>query len=51
MADTQEFENFVLDKRQIDPVLMVSAGSPQKITDLAIRLSFAICISNDGWCR
>ncbi|EFR1389737.1 bifunctional isocitrate dehydrogenase kinase/phosphatase [Salmonella enterica] len=36
MADTQEFENFVLDKRQIDPALMALLRQevPEKITDL-----------------
>ncbi|EAA7338797.1 bifunctional isocitrate dehydrogenase kinase/phosphatase [Salmonella enterica subsp. enterica serovar Kiambu] len=36
MADTQEFENFVLDKRQIDPALMalLRQEAPEKITDL-----------------
>ncbi|WP_366541613.1 isocitrate dehydrogenase kinase/phosphatase-domain containing protein, partial [Salmonella enterica] len=35
-ADTQEFENFVLDKRQIDPALMalLRQEAPEKITDL-----------------
>lgn len=53
MADTREFENFVLDKRQIDPALMalLLQEAPEKLPILAIRLSFAICISNDGWCR
>ena len=50
---TPEFENFVLDKRQIDPALMalLLQEAPEKLPILAIRLSFAICISNDGWCR
>lgn len=53
MADTQEFENFVLDKRQIDPSLMalLLQEAPEKLPISASRLSFAICISNDGWCR
>ncbi|HFG5155085.1 TPA: bifunctional isocitrate dehydrogenase kinase/phosphatase [Salmonella enterica subsp. enterica serovar Mississippi] len=36
MADTQEFENFVLDKRQIDPALMALLRQevPEKITEL-----------------
>lgn len=53
MADTQEFENFVLNKRQIAPALMalLLQESPEKSPILAIRLSFAICISNDAWCR
>nr|WP_318384268.1 bifunctional isocitrate dehydrogenase kinase/phosphatase [uncultured Enterobacter sp.] len=43
MADTQEFENFVLDKRQIDPALMAllmqEAGG--KITDLGDAISLS----------
>ncbi|WFW60157.1 bifunctional isocitrate dehydrogenase kinase/phosphatase [Citrobacter freundii] len=36
MADTQEFENFVLDKRQISPALMalLQQEVPEKMTDL-----------------
>lgn len=41
MADTQEFENFVLEKRQIDPALMalLLQEAPQKITDLGDRIA------------
>lgn len=41
MADTQEFENFVLEKRQISPALMALLydAVPQKITDLGDRIS------------
>ncbi|MEG1213173.1 MAG: bifunctional isocitrate dehydrogenase kinase/phosphatase [Leclercia sp.] len=40
MADTQEFENFVLDKRQIAPELMtlLLQEAPEKITDLGDRI-------------
>ncbi|WP_313080905.1 bifunctional isocitrate dehydrogenase kinase/phosphatase [Atlantibacter sp.] len=40
MADTQEFENFVLEKRQIDPALMalLMQEAPQKITDLGDKI-------------
>jgi isocitrate dehydrogenase kinase/phosphatase len=40
MADTQEFENFVLDKRQIDPALMalLLQEAPEKITDLGDQI-------------
>jgi isocitrate dehydrogenase kinase/phosphatase len=40
MADTQEFENFVLDKRQIDPSLMalLLQEAPEKITDLGEQI-------------
>lgn len=53
MADTREFENFVLEKRQIDPALMalLLQEAPEKLPISAIRSSFAICILNDGWCR
>ncbi|MBB3322144.1 MULTISPECIES: bifunctional isocitrate dehydrogenase kinase/phosphatase [Atlantibacter] len=41
MADTQEFENFVLEKRQIDPALMtlLLQEAPQKITDLGDKIA------------
>lgn len=41
MADTQEFENFVLEKRQIDPALMalLMQEAPQKITDLGDKIA------------
>ncbi len=40
MADTQEFENFVLEKHQISPELMalLRAEVPEKITDLGERI-------------
>ncbi len=40
MADTQEFENFVLEKRQISPALMalLQAEVPEKIADLGDRI-------------
>lgn len=40
MADTQEFENFVLDKQQIDPALMalLLQEAPAKITDLGDKI-------------
>lgn len=40
MADTQEFENFVLDKQQIDPALMalLMQEAPGKITDLGDKI-------------
>lgn len=40
MADTQEFENFVLEKRQISPALLdlLWQEVPQKITDLGDRI-------------
>ncbi|EMH4164337.1 bifunctional isocitrate dehydrogenase kinase/phosphatase [Pluralibacter gergoviae] len=40
MADTQEFENFVLEKRQIAPALLdlLWQEVPQKITDLGNRI-------------
>ncbi|XTZ38194.1 bifunctional isocitrate dehydrogenase kinase/phosphatase [Salmonella enterica] len=40
MADTQEFENFVLEKRQISPALMalLLEQAPGKITDLGDRI-------------
>ncbi|WP_058912390.1 bifunctional isocitrate dehydrogenase kinase/phosphatase [Entomohabitans teleogrylli] len=40
MADTQEFENFVLEKRQISPALMELLWQevPEKLTDLGDRL-------------
>ncbi|STV30425.1 isocitrate dehydrogenase phosphatase [Klebsiella pneumoniae] len=37
MADTQEFENFVLDKRQIAPALL-QAEAGNKLTDLGDRI-------------
>lgn len=41
MADTQEFENFVLEKRQIDPSLMalLLQEAPQKIIDLGDKIA------------
>ena len=41
MADTQEFENFVLEKRQIDPSLMalLLQEAPQKITVLGDKIA------------
>ncbi|WHP31120.1 bifunctional isocitrate dehydrogenase kinase/phosphatase [Trabulsiella odontotermitis] len=43
MADTQEFENFVLEKQQIDPALMtlLLTEAPEKITDLGDRISIS----------
>ncbi|XWJ92147.1 bifunctional isocitrate dehydrogenase kinase/phosphatase [Phytobacter ursingii] len=43
MADTQEFEHFVLEKRQIDPALMalLLQEAPQKITDLGDCISIS----------
>ncbi|MDV5354226.1 bifunctional isocitrate dehydrogenase kinase/phosphatase [Enterobacter asburiae] len=43
MADTQEFENFVLEKRQIAPPLMVLLleQAPGKITDLGDRIAIS----------
>lgn len=40
MADTQEFENFVLDKRQIAPQLMalLLQEAPEKISDLGDKI-------------
>lgn len=40
MADTQEFENFVLEKRQISPALLdlLWQEVPQKITDMGDRI-------------
>ncbi|EEZ4383588.1 bifunctional isocitrate dehydrogenase kinase/phosphatase [Escherichia whittamii] len=40
MADTQEFENFVLEKRQIAPALMelLFQEAPEKITDLGEQI-------------
>ena len=40
MADTQEFENFVLDKRQIAPALLalLQAEAGNKLTDLGDRI-------------
>ncbi|MGL4723766.1 MAG: bifunctional isocitrate dehydrogenase kinase/phosphatase [Scandinavium sp.] len=40
MADTQEFENFVLEKRQVSPALLdlLWQEAPQKITDLGDRI-------------
>ena len=43
MADTQEFENFVLDKQQIDPSLMslLMQEAPTKITDLGDKIAIS----------
>ena len=43
MADTQEFENFVLEKRHISPSLMalLQAEVAEKITDLGDRISLS----------
>jgi isocitrate dehydrogenase kinase/phosphatase len=43
MADTQEFENFVLEKRQIAPALLdlLLQEVPQKITDLGDRIAIS----------
>lgn len=43
MADTQEFENFVLEKRQIDPELMALLRQevPEKLTDLGERIAIS----------
>ncbi|MCU6667671.1 bifunctional isocitrate dehydrogenase kinase/phosphatase [Enterobacteriaceae bacterium H4N4] len=43
MADTQEFENFVLDKRQIAPELMalLLQEAPDKITDLGDKIAIS----------
>ncbi len=43
MADTQEFENFVLDKQQIDPALMalLMQEAPAKITDLGDKIAIS----------
>lgn len=43
MADTQEFENFVLEKRQIAPPLMalLLEQAPGKITDLGDRIAIS----------
>lgn len=43
MADTQEFENFVLEKRQISPALLALLWQevPQKITDLGDRIALS----------
>ncbi len=43
MADTQEFENFVLEKRQIAPALMalLLREASQKITDLGDRIAIS----------
>ena len=43
MADTQEFENFVLDKQQIDPALMslLMQEAPTKITDLGDKIAIS----------
>lgn len=43
MADTQEFENFVLDKRQIAPELMalLLQEAPGKISDLGDRIAIS----------
>ncbi|MDF7761667.1 bifunctional isocitrate dehydrogenase kinase/phosphatase [Kosakonia cowanii] len=43
MADTQEFENFVLEKRQISPPLMalLLEQAPDKITDLGDRVAIS----------
>ena len=43
MADTQEFENFVLEKRQISPALMalLQQEAPLKLTDLGDKISLS----------
>ncbi|MGU3523910.1 bifunctional isocitrate dehydrogenase kinase/phosphatase [Enterobacteriaceae bacterium C23F] len=43
MADTQEFENFVLEKRQISPALLdlLWQEVPQKLTDLGDRIAIS----------
>ncbi|MGO1308693.1 MAG: bifunctional isocitrate dehydrogenase kinase/phosphatase [Kluyvera intermedia] len=43
MADTQEFENFVLEKRQIDPALMalLLQEAPQKIVDMGDKIAIS----------
>lgn len=43
MADTQEFENFVLDKQQISPELMALLREevPEKLTDLGGRIAIS----------
>ncbi|MGU3415903.1 bifunctional isocitrate dehydrogenase kinase/phosphatase [Enterobacteriaceae bacterium C34A] len=43
MADTQEFENFVLEKRQISPALLdlLWQEVPQKITDMGDRIAIS----------
>ncbi len=43
MADTREFENFVLDKQQIDPALMtlLMQEAPTKITDLGDKIAIS----------
>ncbi len=43
MADTQEFENFVLEKRQIGPELMALLRQevPEKLTDLGERIAIS----------
>ena len=43
MADTQEFENFVLDKRQIDPALMalLLQEAPAKIVDMGDKIAIS----------
>ncbi|EPH0094761.1 bifunctional isocitrate dehydrogenase kinase/phosphatase [Pluralibacter gergoviae] len=43
MADTQEFENFVLEKRQISPQLMalLQQEVPQKLTDLGEKIAIS----------
>ncbi|MDX6041692.1 bifunctional isocitrate dehydrogenase kinase/phosphatase [Scandinavium lactucae] len=43
MADTQEFENFVLEKWQISPALLALLWqeAPQKITDLGDRIAIS----------
>ena len=53
MADTQEFENFVLDKRQIAPALLalLQAEAGNKLTDLGDRIVISISILNGEWCR
>ena len=43
MADTQEFENFVLDKRQISAPLLalLQEEAPEKLTDLGDRIAIS----------
>lgn len=43
MADTQEFENFVLDKRQVSAALMalLQQEVPQKLTDLGDKIAIS----------
>ncbi len=53
MADTQEFENFVLEKRHISPALMelLLQEAAEKITDLGEQIVIRHLISSGGWCR